>query len=184
MWPHTVAILMGGTSSRMGTPKHEVMLPTGKTMMDAMITFASCTAKNTLIVGGDINGQHCIHDRQLGLGPVAGIEAMLMSNIDSRYLVVGCDMPLLKTKTVQPLFVSGNAVCFSGNSKNQPLSSLPLVIDATCALACSAYLESGKRSLYGFLHALSAKVITKPSGFEQQLSSINTLEQLNNCSFE
>jgi molybdopterin-guanine dinucleotide biosynthesis protein A len=184
MWPHTVAILMGGTSSRMGTPKHEVVLPTGKTMMETMLDFALCTATNTVIVGGDINGQRCIHDRQPGLGPIAGLESLLISNIDIRYLVVGCDMPLLKTKTVQPLFVSGEAVCFYGKSKKSFPTSLPLVIGSECSQACSAYLESGKRSLHGFLQELSTTLIKRPHGIELELSSINTREQLNSCTFK
>ena len=184
MWPHTVAILVGGKSSRMGTPKHEVTLPNGKTMMDAMLAFASHTATNTVVVGGDINGQHCLHDHRPGLGPVAGIEALLTSNIDGRYLVVGCDMPLLKTETVQSLFVSGDAVFFSGKGKGDFPTSLPLVISADCNQACSTYLEGGGRSLHGFLRELACVVVDRPAGIEQQLSSINTPEQLDNSSFE
>ena len=184
MWSHTVAILMGGKSKRMGTPKHEVLLSTGKTMMESMLDFASSTAVNKVIVGGDIEGQRCIHDRRQGLGPVGGLEALLMSNIDDRYLVVGCDMPLLKTETVQPLFVSGDAVIFSGKEKDDFPSSLPLVISSDCKHACGAYLDSGGRSLHGFLRELSTTVIKIPKGIEQQLSSINTPEQLDNCAFE
>ena len=168
----------------MGTAKHEVQLPTGKTMMETMLDFASSTATNTVIVGGDVEGQCCIHDRKPGLGPVAGLEALLVSNTDNRYLVVGCDMPLLKTETVQPLFVSGDAVIYSGKEKDDFPSSLPLVISSDCKQACAAYLESGGRSLHGFLRELFTTVVKRPEGVEQQLSSINTPEQLDNCTFE
>ena len=50
MWNHTVAILVGGKSSRMGTPKHNVVLQNGKTMMDVMLQFARATAKKTVFV--------------------------------------------------------------------------------------------------------------------------------------
>ncbi|MBC8523164.1 molybdenum cofactor guanylyltransferase [PVC group bacterium] len=184
MWSHTVAILMGGQSKRMGVPKHEVELPNGRSMMDAMLTFANAISDKVVVVGGDIEGQNCIHDHRPGLGPVAGLEALLTSKIDDRYLVVGCDMPLLKPQTVLPLFIDGDAVIFSGKDENDFPSSLPLVISSDCASPCSAYLESGGRSLHGFLQEISCHDVPRPTNVEKQLSSINTPEQLNNCSFE
>ena len=47
MWQHTVAILIGGQSKRMGSPKHLVELPNGKTMLDMMLEFASTVGKHT-----------------------------------------------------------------------------------------------------------------------------------------
>jgi len=184
MWPHTVAILIGGKSSRMGSPKHKVTFQNGKTMLDVMLEFASSTAKRTVIVGGIINTHHCISDHRPGLGPVAGIEALLTSNIDERYLVVGCDMPLLKTETVQPLFVDGEAVLYKAKIEEDYPSPLPLVIHAHCKDACSTYLDQGKRSLHGFLQELDCTFIQKPRGIEPQLTSINTPDQLHNCTFE
>ncbi len=184
MWPHTIAILVGGKSKRMGAPKHKIPTSTGKTMMEAMLEFATSTAVNTVIVGGSISGQRCIDDRQPGLGPVAGLEALLISNIDKRYLVVGCDMPLLKTETVQPLLITGDAVIFSGKEEDDFPTPLPLVISSNCRAKCSAYLESGGRSLHGFLRELRTTHIKRPKGIDQQLTSINTPEQLNNCAFE
>jgi molybdopterin-guanine dinucleotide biosynthesis protein A len=183
MWNHTVAILMGGRSSRMGTPKHNVVLQNGKTMMDVMLQFARATAKKTVVVGGDIDKQISIHDHRPGLGPVAGIEALLTSNLDTRYLIVGCDMPLLRADTVQPLFVDGDAVFYSGKENNIP-SSLPLVISSNCAASCSSYLNNGGRSIHGFLRELTCTIVQKPDGVEQRLSSINTREQLDNCTLE
>ena len=52
MWSHTIAILIGGQSSRMGMPKHEVVLPNGQTMLDMMISFAEKSASRVVVVGG------------------------------------------------------------------------------------------------------------------------------------
>ncbi len=183
MWAHTVAILVGGKSSRMGTPKHHVVLPNGKTMIDAMLEFANATANKTVVVGGDIDSQFCIHDHRPGLGPIGGIEALLDSNLDTRYLIVGCDMPLLRTATVQPLFVDGDAVFYSGKENDFP-STLPLVIGSNCAAMCTSYVQSGGRSIHAFLRELTCTIVQRPVGVEQQLSSINTREQLDNCTLE
>jgi len=184
MWPHTVAILIGGKSSRMGSPKHEVTLPNGKTMMEAMLEFASTTANKTVVVGGTYSNQHCILDHRKGFGPVAGIEALLRSNLDERYLVVGCDMPLLKLETVRPLFGEGDVVVFEGDSNVDFPTPLPLVVSSQASNACSTYLDEGGRSLHGFLRTLVCTVVPRPGGAKKQLSNINTREQLNNCTFE
>ena len=184
MWPHTVAILVGGQSARMGAPKHEVVLPSGQTMMDTMLAFAHLVSKKIILVGADIKGQRCLEDHRPKLGPVAGLESLLTSNVDERYLVVGCDMVLLKPETVRPLFLRSDAIVFSGkNGGNEP-SPLPLVISSVYCTACSAYLDSGRRSLRGFLREINCTVIPRPIGIEDQLSSINTPDQLNNCSIE
>mgnify|MGYP001025323336 FL=1 len=184
MWPYTVAILIGGKSSRMGSPKHEVTLPNGKTMMEAMLEFASTTANKTVVVGGTYSNQHCILDHRKGFGPVAGIEALLRSNLDERYLVVGCDMPLLKLETVRPLFGEGDVVVFEGDSNVDFPTPLPLVVSSLSSNACSTYLDEGGRSLHGFLRTLVCTVVPRPRGAKKQLSNINTREQLNNCTFE
>ena len=75
MWNHTVAILIGGQSKRMGSPKHLVELPNGKTMLEQMLDFALRTADNVVISGGDVDGYISIHDNREKQGPVSGIEA-------------------------------------------------------------------------------------------------------------
>ncbi len=168
----------------MGIPKHEAVLPSGCTMMDAMLIFAGMVATNVVVVGGDITGQRCLHDLHPDSGPVGGIETLLMSDLDERYLVVGCDMPMLEPETVRQLFIVGHAIVFSKHPSDMFPSSLPLVISSSCRGACSSYLASGRRSLHGFLDELSCEIVPQPSGAEEQLSSINTIDQLNNCTFE
>jgi molybdopterin-guanine dinucleotide biosynthesis protein A len=69
MWPHTVAILIGGQSERMGRPKHLVTLPNGKTMLEMMLEFASSVGNKTIILGGEVDGEHCIQDLRKQQGP-------------------------------------------------------------------------------------------------------------------
>ena len=148
MWPHTIAILIGGQSSRMGVPKHGVVLPNGVTMLDTMISFAKHTAQKLVIVGGEVDGYESIPDQRYQVGPVAGIEALLASNLDQQYLVVGCDMPRLQTSDVQPLLLcQGNAV-FYFNNQTLPL---PLKINQEMHSTCTAYLDNSGRSMKGFI---------------------------------
>jgi molybdopterin-guanine dinucleotide biosynthesis protein A len=181
MWPHTVAILIGGQSKRMGSPKHKVILPNGKTMLEMMLEFSSSVGKRTVILGGDIDGQYCIHDLRKQHGPVAGIEALLNSKIDTNYLVVGCDMPTLGKSDVQPLLAcKGNAV-FSYDNR---FLGLPIQIKGEELSLCSAYLDSGGRSIKGFINEIPHTNIDINETRSSALLSVNTRQDLNNLAFE
>jgi len=181
MWQHTVAILVGGQSIRMGAPKHSVELPNGNTMLEEMIQFAAATATSTVFVGGEIEGIDTINDLRFQQGPVAGIEALLASGIDESYLLVGCDMPNLNSEHVLALLqCDGNAV-FQIEDR---LLCLPLKVNANALSSCSTYLDSGKRSINGFLAELPHTCIQLPESESQYYLSMNTPNDLDNLSIE
>jgi molybdopterin-guanine dinucleotide biosynthesis protein A len=181
MWPHTVAILIGGKSKRMGSPKHLVELPNGKTMLDMMLEFSCSVGTHTVIIGGDITGQHCIHDLRKQQGPVAGIEALLNSDIDKNYLVVGCDMPNLKKIDVEPLLASNDNAVFSCGNR---LLGLPLLIKSEELSSCTAYLDSGGRSIRGFVSEIPHIEVKLEDSKSSRLLSINSTDDLNKLSLE
>jgi len=175
MWPHTVAILIGGQSKRMGSPKHLVTLPNGKTMLDMMLTFAATVSDKTVVIGGDVENQRCVNDLREQQGPVAGIEALLHSGIDSHYLVVGCDMPNITIKDVQPLLECNNNAVFS--YENQMLG-LPLLIKSDELSHCTTYLDSGGRSIWRFVSELPHTDVEIEEIHTKKLLSINSQEDV------
>ncbi len=181
MWPHTVAILIGGQSKRMGSPKHLVELSNGKTMLDMMLEFSWSVGKQTVILGGDVTGQRCIHDLRKQQGPVAGIEALLNSDIDKNYLVVGCDMPNLKKIDVEPLLASNDNAVFSCGNR---LLGLPLLIKSEELSSCTAYLDSGGRSIRGFVSEIPHIEVKLEDSKSSRLLSINSTDDLNKLSLE
>ena len=181
MWPHTVAILIGGQSKRMGRPKHHVTLPNGKTMLEMMLEFASSVGNKTIILGGVVDGQHCIQDIRKQQGPVAGIEAMLHSEFDSTYLVVGCDMPTLTKVAVTPLLNCTNNAIFS--CENTVLG-LPLRINAKNLSQCSAYLDSGGRSIWGLVTQIPHTSIPLSKSESSSFLSVNSPDDLDNLAFK
>ena len=175
MWSHTIAILIGGQSSRMGMPKQDVLLPNGQTMLDTMVSFAEKNASRLVIVGGQIDGCESIQDKRHNDGPVAGIEALLASNIDQEYLVVGCDMPQLRTADIRPLIAcEGNAV-FSYENK---ILGLPLKISQELLSTCTTYLDSQKRSIKGFITLCPHTSIPINSSQLKTMTSVNTREDV------
>jgi len=176
MWEHAVAILIGGYSRRMGSQKQNIKLPSGQTMLECMVAFARDLSEKMVVVGGEVEHFRCIQDRRNDQGPLAGIEALLMSNIDSRYLVVGCDMPNLSLDLVSPLLKINETAIYVNR---QNIISLPLVISSTAANACTAYLDSGKKSIRGFVQSIPHTKISIENERGELLRSINTPDDLN-----
>ncbi len=181
MWPHTVAILIGGQSKRMGSPKHLVELTNGFSMVEMMLQFANSFAERTVVLGGEIAGEQCISDLRLKQGPVGGIESMLHANIDSKYLVVGCDMPTITEKDVQPLLSCDINAVFVNDKR---IHGLPLLIHAEEKNACTAYLDSGGRSIKGFVSEIPHTKIAISSNKCDVLRSVNTRDDVNDLTFE
>ena len=144
-------------------------------MLECMIAFAKKTAKQTVIVGGDIDGYTCLHDLRQVHGPVAGIEALLSSSLDTTYLVVGCDMPLLQPEHVQPLLVQSKSAVFT--HENATLG-LPLSIHSETHKQCRSYLDSGKKSIRGFVNTIEHATVPVLSENIPFLTSMNTPEEI------
>jgi molybdopterin-guanine dinucleotide biosynthesis protein A len=171
MWPHTIAILIGGQSARMGTPKHEIVLPNGKTMFDVMSTFAKNTAEQVVLVGCNVHGYQSVQDIRQQAGPVAGIEAILKSNIDTQYLVVGCDMPNIQPIDVEPMLHCDGTVAFSFDGR---ILGLPIKVTQDMVQNCSVYLDDGNRSIHGFISQCTHTSIGIDSKQFDTLASVNT----------
>ena len=181
MHKHTVAILIGGESRRMGTPKHDIELPSGQTMLDCTVAFARTLSNSMVIVGGEVGGYRCIQDRRESHGPVAGIEALLESGIDDRYLVVGCDMPRLSLEVIEPLFQQDEAAIYT---HHETVIGLPLVLHSSALNACTEYLDSGKRSIKGFVKTIPHTEISVCDETAALLQSVNTPDDLNKLAVE
>ena len=181
MWSHTVAILIGGQSKRMGSPKHLVTLRNGKTMLDVMLQIASSIGNKTIILGGEVEGQKCIQDLRKQHGPVGGIEALLHSDIDSNYLVLGCDMPCIVKRDILPLLESNSNAVFSHNNV---LLGLPLHIHAKEQDACSEYLDSGGKSIRGFVLSIEHTSIPVDTKQACTFLSVNSRDDINKLALE
>lgn len=99
-FPLTGVILAGGNSTRMGRPKHHVPMPDGRAMMAHVLEALTPVCRQVAVSGPAGNfalppGIPAIADLRPGEGPLAALEAILASGLDTRYLLVSCDQPLL-----------------------------------------------------------------------------------------
>ncbi len=181
MRKQTVAILTGGESRRMGTPKQQSTLPTGQTMLECMIGFGRTLSDQVVLVGSGVAGLLCIPDRRENQGPVAGIEALLESDIDDRYLVIGCDMPQLTLELITPLLQCDQSAVYT---HNDTIFGLPVVVHSSDLQACTDYLDSGKRSIKGFVSIIPHDELSICDETAALLHSINTPDDLNKFAIE
>jgi molybdopterin-guanine dinucleotide biosynthesis protein A len=143
-WPHTGAILAGGESRRMGSPKEGVRLWDGRPMLEH-VTGALAGLCARLVVVGQCRGHRLsddvirLADLHPGSGPLAGIEALLASGVDEAYLVAACDQPfltpdllrgLLRGDPARPCFFLGEDGTVHPLPAYLPSSWLPAVSQA------------------------------------------------------
>lgn len=108
-WPHIGTILAGGQSKRMGKPKESILLWDNKPMIEHVIQVLGVVCEKIVIVGkceGYDSDITLLEDTIPTLGPVGGLETLLSSGIDTEYLVVACDQPLLTIELLQKLIKS------------------------------------------------------------------------------
>ncbi len=171
------AILIGGGSTRMGSPKQHVLVhgvPMGKRVI-AIAQDAGCH----VVVSGPkdaMRGTPNITDlpRHAGHGPLAGIEAVLASGIASRWLILPCDMPHLTTASITRLLAAkADIAAFADPTDQSSALHLPLVVSTTMLEPLSAYLESGRRSIGGWLAGHSI-TLAEPLG-QREAENINSV---------
>jgi molybdopterin-guanine dinucleotide biosynthesis protein A len=103
-------VMVGGRSSRMGRDKCAIETPEGVSAARRTVDLLSrvcdrvcVSARQDQSLPADVASVPRIDDRFLDLGPVGGILTSLYREPRSAWLVVGCDLPLLKTQDLQYL---------------------------------------------------------------------------------
>lgn len=149
------AILAGGQSRRMGAPKEGLRLADGRPMVEHVIATlaAVCTQ---VVIAGECRGYETdritgLPDLRPGLGPLAGIEAVLSSGSGESYLIVACDQPFLTPELLNRLAGEGEEPrCFreEGGAGFHPF---PCYFPATWLPRVQEALEAGRLSMRGLL---------------------------------
>ena len=185
-----IVILAGGESSRMGSPKALLPLPTGETLLDYHI----CHAKNLNVpVMVADNGKHFCQNKSVkiiddyikndetgkGAGALSAI-ASAIENLTSQngyLMVISCDCligaDLVFAKLVHQI-IDEDVVYFKGE-KDYPLLGLYRV-DLLPRL--KDYLDKGNRSVMKFLSDKKVKTVDLPNEWGA-LANFNTLDEFN-----
>ena len=173
-----IVILAGGESSRMGSPKALLPLPTGETLLDFHICHAESLTVPVMVA--DNAKGFCQHDDVMlvkdyllndtsgkgagALSAIAGAMAHLPHHA-GYLLVISCDSlvsahQLFDTLTAQS--VQNADVIYVKSDKDYPLLGL-YSLDLTDKL--QGYLDNGGRSVMKFLSEVNVKTVDLPNGW-------------------
>ncbi len=178
------AILTGGKSSRMGTPKPQVVFDGSRTLFDRAYDVLLKLGLPRVAVGhvaeADLDkyeGLTVIQDDIANRGPVGGLHTLLKSGIAEHYLVVPCDMPLLTAELLSRLLENRDQrpSVFAIDDRVLPLPGLYPASLAECA---DRLLLQPSVSLMRLLDENNARTHAVTTTESVQLQGVNTPQEL------
>lgn len=176
-WPHTGAILAGGKSSRMGSPKHTLKLPNGLTMIETVAAAMRQVCDRIVVVSSfealdDVKHIADLRDEQ---GPLAGIEALLASGMDTHYLVCPCDLPFVNGELLRALTQqtssTATVLAVEGAEATAPL---PARISVDALEKVRELLDSNCRAVFRLMEKIDVEEVAAPSEWSKLLVNVNT----------
>lgn len=148
-------------------------------MIEPVIRALEVTCGEVIVVGGSEPGYRHLPDRRSGAGPLAGVEALLSSGIDSDYLICPADLPLITPELLSRLAMAsaGPAAIFEIEGSDR-VQSLPLRITTRAARAVTNALDAGHNAIHFLLEGLELELVPLGATEATQLLNVNTPEAL------
>lgn len=190
----TAIVLAGGRASRFGSAKLAARLD-GRSLLDHAIEAVGAVATETIVVVAPDgaappprHGVRTVRDPEAFGGPLVGLAAGLESTTGDLAIVVGGDMPRLRTAVLEAMLVKlqatddgQTAVVLEQVGGPRPLPLAIVVEPARGAVA--ATLAAGQRSLWALLdrldvYAIPAEVWRFLDPFGETLIDIDRPEDL------
>ncbi len=164
----------------MGRPKASLPLPGGRTMIETVAETLAAVCRSVVIVGSTDPASEGpplrqIADLRPGQGPLAGIEALLASGLDTEYLVCPCDVPLVTAELLERLTAPGSShatvLRFDDEDAFRPL---PARLSVASLDRARAQLDRGQRAVLAFIQSIDPHVVEMPREAAKQLLNANT----------
>jgi molybdenum cofactor guanylyltransferase len=174
-------VLAGGRSQRMGADKAGLIWK-GRRLLDHAVALLTAAGCSRVVVSGDHAGYEHIQDRYPERGPLGGLTSVAEQVVQTRWLVVAVDQPLLDRRILHLLLDGllvgaelGRQVCRFGE---EPLPMALLVTAATRQWMHSAVTgRAGHRSLKGLQDCLRIHALPADAEMRARLVGANTPEQ-------
>lgn len=190
--PFKPLLLMGGKSTRMGEPKHLLVTPSGKTMLQHSFEMLHdlCPASKVYVsLAQETPVDPFLHSKQdvaewildmqpnctmASAGPATGLLAAFQSDPKATWLVMACDYPLLTTEALRQLCGSyiPPVSCFRNvDGFYEPLIG---IWSPTALAALADNVAAGMHSPATVVEQLDGLAIVPPQGHENWLLNVNT----------
>lgn len=186
------AILIGGTSQRMGFPK-AALIHNGKRLLDIAIILVRPFARSIALVGrmpegvdfdftsgADSIPMAHLHDDPSTSGPLAGIAAALARDPLAHWLCLSCDMPGLTHEAIGWLLDqhSPRNTATVGALPGRPAPEpFPAIYGPTALEPMRSFISSGATSLRGALASMDACVRPVPPHLLNCWQNVNTPQE-------
>ncbi len=181
----TLIVLAGGASSRMGKEKSDLFL-NGQTFLETQIGKGRQLGAKQILISG-YRGEHCseeiVPDRIPGQGPLGGLESCFRKAETGKCLVLGVDTPLVPVEELHRLLQYAveeadkpvTMLCHNGKEE-----SLMAVYNASLYKEITAFLESGRSSVYRFLNTVGYSLYrtSAPEGYFQNINDPETYRKI------
>jgi molybdopterin-guanine dinucleotide biosynthesis protein A len=158
-------VLAGGNSSRMGRDK-ALLEWDSHPLIERIAREVEAVTGNIALIGVPDRytalGIECFPDLRPGLGPLAGIEAALMSGRGDLNLIVACDMPLLESAWLRDLLHTANqtnARCVVSLDSTGNLHPLCAVYRTDCLPVVQHALDENRLKLRDLVRELDAVTV-------------------------
>jgi molybdopterin-guanine dinucleotide biosynthesis protein A len=117
-----------------------------------------------------------LDDRQPDRGPLGGIETLLASGMAGRYLVVGCDQPLLTPEMLRLLAAppDPDIPCFLRAENGHELDPFPGYFPAAWLPVARAELQQGRLGLRNAIRGTRSGWVALPETLRRGVASLNT----------
>lgn len=181
----TAGIVMGGSSSRMGTDKYNLELH-GKTFLErtiqALQTITQNIVLNTSRRTPEAFSYPVVKDQYVDIGPLAGIHALLQNSNTPFVVVISCDLPLLSSLHIDYLISKANSVNGQAYVFRNPSGHIPLlaVFRTSVVSAIESQIESGQYAFREALAQLDTVYIDMPEELAFGVKNINTQQDYQN----
>lgn len=181
----SAAILAGGRSSRMGSPKYFLKVK-GKRIIDATLSTLRSLFDEILIVTDDrkrfseFKDVTAVDDLIKGCGPLGGIYTGLKYSSKEKVFFMACDMPFLHIGLINRLVEASDS-----NSPDCIIATSDRGVEPLCGIYSKRMLESLEKvlneesfSVHSFLQRQKCKYVKVNKDELAALANINTPEEL------
>jgi len=182
--PIFAGVLVGGTSSRMGTPKSLLRLQE-TTFLEHVISVTGQRAEQTVLLGSGPTPRVSPDIDQLedvpGLaGPIAGIMAALIHRPDVCWLITACDMPYVRIEAVDWLLNERGSDRWAVLPVISPqrFERLLAVYEPQSRVLLERIAARGQRSLEGLANEPRVHSPTPPEPLHKCWTNVNTPDEL------
>lgn len=150
-------------------------------MTDAVAAALSEVCRRVVVVGDAeaLPGRTRIADLRPQHGPLGGIEALLASDIDSRYLVCPCDMPMITATLLRRLTEPSDAAAVVFHVADaERFLPLPARLGVEALEGARRQLDEGRRAVHAFIESIAHDEVAVGASEAPVLMNINTPDEL------